>query len=115
MKAYDLRPLSATATTTAPTHNPQVPTDFIRKIVRLLVQNLHSSANQLTLYQRIGTTDTTILVIQLNSGEVMEFKMEDLEDSPPVLLLRPTSYLRSVTNNGNFNFSLWYADEEGEA
>lgn len=116
MKAYDLRPLSFTADTTATNQGTQVPaTDMIRKIVRMLIQNIHSTANRLTLYERISSTDTTIFDIQLDPGAVMEFKSEDMEESPPVLVLRPGSYLRSDTDNGDYLVSLWYADEEGGA
>ncbi len=118
-KREELTEVTLTATTAEANLGTAVPQNMKRYIYRVKVVNKHTVANELTLGHRLGSASTTTLdkyqcsvqyETQVDPDEIKEDSLPIHEGVVGKLSGTDERYLRVVTDNGDMEITILYAD-----
>ena len=111
-KKYDLRPLTFRGESGITNHGSLVPANHIRCFYQMVIDNVCSGINEVTIYDTVESAFRKI--VRLTPGQKFIETTDDLEHSAPVFApLQEGSYL-GIGATCTYNFSGQYADEEGK-
>ena len=108
----DLRPLTFRGASGITEHGTIVATNYIRCFYQMVIDNICSGVNEITIYDTIESSFRKM--VRLNPGQKFSETVEHLESSAPVFAPLQEGAVLGIGSTCVYLFSSQYADEEGK-
>lgn len=107
----DLQPVAVQFSSGAASIGSQVETTMRRYYHRVVLQNIGTTRDTATVWERIGSTDVVLLRAALGADQALVLENKDLERGSPIFVVRSDGYLRVQSGANTWNLSALYTDE----